>query len=273
MPWTENNGVKIYYEIEGDGEPILFFSGVGGGTWSWYKQLPYFTRNYEVIVFDNRGAGKSDKPKQPYSMNDFVDDGVAILDKLGIWKTFVVGVSMGGMIAQSFAVSHPKRVRGLVLGATHCGGSERIPPEPEVLACFMDNEGLTDEEIIEKNTRILFSANFLLKHPTEVEEYKRVQLQAGVQPQYALENQLMAIRNFSCCHMLHHISAPTLIIAGSDDILVPPENSRILNERIENSKLVILPDVGHAIHVEAAEKFNIMVDEFFKRISLKDESR
>lgn len=269
MAWIENKGVRIYYEIDGEGDPVIFFSGVGGGTWSWYRQLPYFTKRYEVVVFDNRGAGRSDKPKEPYSMEDFADDASLILDKLGIWKTFVVGISMGGMIAETFALKYPKRVRGLVLGATHCGGSERIPPEPEILACFMDNEGLREEEIIDKNTKILFSANFLLKNPDEVEEYKQVQLQAGVQPQYALENQLLAIRNFSCCHRLHHIEAPTLIITGSDDILVPPENSRILKERIPNSQLVVLPDVGHAIHVEAADKFNSLVDEFFNK--LKDE--
>ena len=265
MHWIENNGVRIYYEIEGDGDPVIFFSGVGGGSWSWYRQIPYFTKKYEVVVFDNRGAGKSDKPREPYSMEDFAEDGALILDRLGIWKTFVVGISMGGMIAQTFALRYPKRVRALVLGATHCGGSERIPPEPEVLACFMDNEGLTEEEIIDKNTRILFSANFLLKHPKEVEEYKQVQLQAGVQPQYALENQLLAIRNFSCCHKLHSIEAPTLIVTGSDDILVPPENSKILKDRIPNSELVLLPDVGHAIHVEAADQFNRLVDKFFEK--------
>ncbi len=263
MSWIENQGVKIYYEISGYGDPIIFFSGVGGGSWSWYRQLPYFCKKYEVIVFDNRGAGKSDKPKNPYSMEDFAQDGALILDKLGIWKAFVVGISMGGMIAQVFALKYPDRVKGLVLGATHCGGSIKISPDPEVLACFMDNEGLSDDEILDKNTRILFSAGFLLKKPDEVEEYKRVHREAGIQPQYALENQLIAIRNFSCCHEIHKISAPTLIITGNDDILVPPENSRILHDRIPDSKLILLPDVGHAIHVEAADEFNRIVDEFF----------
>ena len=108
MHWIENNGVRIYYEIEGDGDPVIFFSGVGGGSWSWYRQIPYFTKKYEVVVFDNRGAGKSDKPREPYSMEDFAEDGALILDRLGIWKTFVVGISMGGMIAQTFALRYPK---------------------------------------------------------------------------------------------------------------------------------------------------------------------
>ncbi len=266
MGWVERERVRIYYEVRGNGKPVIFFSGVGGGSWSWYRQVRYFAREYEVIVFDNRGAGRSDKPGQEYRMEDFADDGAAILDELEVRETFVVGVSMGGMIAQEFALKYAKRVKGLVLGATHCGGPEKIPPDSRVLASFVDNEGLSVEEIIDKNTRLLFSANFLAAEREEVEKYRQIQLQAGVQPQYALENQLSAIRKFSCCHRVQNIEAPTLIIAGSDDILVPPENSRILNDRIPNSKLVILPDIAHAIHVEAADRFNVLVDEFFKSL-------
>ncbi len=267
MPWMENNGVRIYYELYGYGLPIVFFSGVGGGTWSWYKQISYFEKKYEIVVYDNRGSGRSDKPREPYSMEDFVSDGCAILNKLAMWKVFIVGVSMGGMIAQTFALKYPERVMGMVLGATHCGGSIRIAPSPEVLACFMDNEGLSEEEIIDKNVTILFGPKFLLEHQEEVEEYKRVHLSVGIQPQYALENQLGAIREFSCCNELHKLDVPTLIIAGESDVLVPVENSKILEERLPNSRVVLLPEAGHAIHIEAADVFNRLVDDFFSELA------
>lgn len=272
MPWIRNRNIKLYYEEYGGGAPVLFFSGVGGGTWSWYCQIPYFKQNYKIILLDNRGAGKSDKPPEAYSMNDFAMDGAFLLDSLGIEKVLVVGVSMGGMIAQSFALRYPHRVKALVLGATHCGGNERIPPSPEVLGRFIKNEGLSPEEIIDKNIPLLFSANFIEKDKEGVERYKHAQLEAGVQPQFALENQLIAIKTFSCCHRLHEINVAVMVVSGDEDVLVPLENSRLLAKRISQCRLEILRGIGHAIHIESSGQFNKLVDGFFQGVLHENEA-
>jgi pimeloyl-ACP methyl ester carboxylesterase len=156
MPFCDDGERRIYYEVSGSGSPLLFISGLSGGSWSWYQQRPFFEAFYTVIVFDNRGAGKSWMPPGPYTMDQMAEDALALLDHLEINKTHVAGISMGGMIAQQLAATHPDRVSALVLGCTHCGKSRRIAPAREVLDRLSSQEGLSPEEIVEKNIPLLF---------------------------------------------------------------------------------------------------------------------
>jgi len=264
MAMCKNGDVTLYYEVHGDGEPLVFVSGLGGGAWSWFMQLPFFQQRYLVIVFDNRGAGRSSTPAGPYSMEDLALDVIAIMDNLRIDQAMVVGVSMGGMIAQQLCVIAPERVKGMVLGCTHCGKSQRIPPPGEVMEVLTNNEGLSPEEIIDKNIPILFNKSFVEANPQIIEQYKRNALSVPPQSPEGFASQIAAIQGFDVCEKLPTISTPVLIITGKKDILVPPENSRILHRLIPNSELVEFDDVGHAVHVEAADMFNKKVDEFFE---------
>ncbi|SFM65911.1 alpha/beta fold hydrolase [Thermodesulforhabdus norvegica] len=264
MAYCKNGEVEIYYEVHGDGAPLIFLSGLSGGAWSWYRQIPYFKERYRVIVFDNRGAGRSSMPPGPYSMEDFAGDALALLEELGIDRAFVVGISMGGMIAQQLAVMAPDRVRAMVLGCTHCGRARRIAPEAWVLERLGNNQGLTPEEILDKNIPLLFGPAFREKHPEEIEEYKKVHLSMPPQPIDAFQAQVAAINTFDVCEKLSALKCPVLIITGKDDILVPPENSRVLAELIPNARLVEWENIGHAIHLENPELFNSTVDSFFK---------
>lgn len=265
MPFCVDGERKLYYEISGAGKPLLFISGLSGGSWSWYRQRPFFEKFYQVITFDNRGAGKSFMPPGPYTMEQMAEDAKAILDHLNIEKAFVVGISMGGMIAQQLAAMYPNRVSAMVLGCTHCGKSRRIAADRTVLDKLASQEGLTPEEIVEKNIPLLFGEKCRNEHPEIIDEYRKNTLSAPIQPFEAFQAQLAAINKFDACPLLHHIQCPVLIITGKDDILVPPQNSNILAELIPQAQLVELEGTGHLIHLEASDVFNKMVLEFFRK--------
>jgi 3-oxoadipate enol-lactonase len=263
MPFCETNDIRLYYEVTGDGPYLLLVSGIGGGTWSWFGQVPFFERRYRVITVDNRGVGQSSMPPPPYRMDQFAGDLLGLLDHLQVSETFVMGLSMGGMIAQELALLAGSRIRALVLGCTHCGGSERIPPKPEVLARFVNNDGLTIEQIVDKNLPFFFSARCRETQPERVATYRRVQIEAPLQPPHAFLGQVDAIRTFACCERLRGLTVPTLVVNGSEDVLVPPANAPILDGFIPSARMVEFPGAGHALHVECRDELNQLAHEFF----------
>jgi 3-oxoadipate enol-lactonase len=266
MPFCQCQEVRLHYEKIGRDTPLLLISGLSGGTWSWYGQVPYFQRYYQTITFDNRGAGQSGTPPGPYRMRQFAADIVCLLDCLDLQQVFVLGLSMGGMIAQQLALLAPDRVRAMVLGCTHCGGERRIPPAAEVLARFVDNEGLTQEQIIDKNIPFFFSSGCLKTRPDLVELYREAQLLAPLQPEAAFYAQFAAIQDFSCCGELPKMRIPTLVITGTEDLLVPAENARILARCISGAELVEIPGAGHALHAECPDQLNALVHDFLQRL-------
>lgn len=270
MPYCTSGGISLYYQVQGQGTPLLLLSGLGGGVWSWFGQIPFFQAHYQTIAFDNRGAGRSDIPPPPYAIHEFARDALGLLDHLQVEQAFVLGLSMGGMIAQELILTAPHRVRALVLGCTHCGGSLHISPSPRVVQTLMNNAGLTQEGVIRKNLPLFFSEAGLQSRREDVESYVQALLQAPHQSAEAFEAQLKAIRDFDCCGRLDAISTPTLIITGSMDILVPPENSRILAERIPHAEHVVIPGAGHALHVECRDTLNTLALDFFNRHSAEN---
>jgi 3-oxoadipate enol-lactonase len=265
MPYTLAGDVEIYWESHGQGEPLLLISGVSGGTWSWEESVNPWSPHFRIIVFDNMGAGRSTKPDRTYRIGEMADHAAAILDAAEVEQAYVVGLSMGGMIAQELALTHPQRVSRLVLGCTHCGGSERIPPAREVIRRFADNKGLSPEEIVEKNLHLLVTPEFLLSSSELLQRYRERQLKAPWQPDYALQRQLEAIRDFHTCDRLDRIKAPALILAAERDLLVPPENGRILANRIPGADLEEFTG-GHLIYLESAEAFHQTVVRFLQNL-------
>ena len=263
MPFYETNDVRLYYEVAGDGPYLLLISGLGGGTWSWFGQVPYFERHYRTITVDNRGAGQSSAPPGPYRMDQFAADLLGLLDHLEATETFVMGLSMGGMMAQELALLAGNRVRAQVLGCTHCGGDQRFSPDPEVLARFVNNEGLTQAQIVDKNLPFFFSARFRETHPEPVAAYRKAQVEAPLQPAHAFLSQVDSIRTFACCKRLGRLNIPTLVVTGSEDLLVPPANAPILAGFIPGAKLVEIRGAGHALHVECRDELNQLAHDFF----------
>src|SRR5271168_1416553 len=145
MSFTENQDAKIYWDEQGSGEPLLLIEGLSYPSYMWHRTRPILAQTYRTIALDNRGVGQSDVPPGVYSIELMASDAAAVLDAAGVQSAHVFGVSMGGMIAQEFALQYPKRVRSLILGCTNAGGSHAIQAEPAALQALLRRD-VTPEE-------------------------------------------------------------------------------------------------------------------------------
>jgi len=265
MPFCRCQEVTLYYETHGEGPALLLVSGLGGGSWSWYGQVPFFAKRYRTIIFDNRGAGRSTMPKGPYRMSQLADEARFLLDHLGVDKTFVLGLSMGGMIAQQLALQIPRRIRAMFLGCTHAGGASLTPPTRAVMDLLINNAGLTQRQILEKNIPLFFSERCRQTQPEVVAAYCEAQLAAPPQPPEAFHAQLAAIRTFDVSDRLGQLVIPTMLVTGSEDVLIPPANTEMLAKLLPHAETVILTGAGHAFHAECCDRLNHLADDFFQR--------
>jgi pimeloyl-ACP methyl ester carboxylesterase len=261
MGSVDVNGCSIYYEIHGQGDPLVLIMGLRRNLEWWYRQIPSLSRHFQVIAFDNRGAGRSDKPVMDYSMRLFADDTAGLMDALGVSNAPILGVSMGGYIAQELALNHPAKVKSLVLGCTGCGGSRAVIMSPERLKKFTANRGLSPEQILRKDMDIYFSDDYVLQHPEEIEEFVEISMRY-YQPADAFFRQFDACQRHDTGDRLSRLAVPTLIMTGDDDPLVPPENSRILKDLIAGADLVVFPGGRHCFFIEQADQFNHQAVEF-----------
>lgn len=262
MPKVKLNEIHMYYEEEGSGDPLIFICGLGGITRDWRLQIPFFSNKYRIIVFDNRGVGRTDKPDPPYSIEQFARDTICLMDHLKVDKAHVLGLSMGGMIAQEMAIHYPERVDKLILCVTHCGPRHSIMPEPWVIETISQTAGLTLEEALRRSFPVLFTDSFMKGHREKVEDFLQDRLTYPVQPFFAFQAQLQAVMEFDSYSRLSKIDSQTLILTTKEDVLVPPRNSDILANKIRNSRLVVLDKGGHLVNIERADEFNKTVHEF-----------
>jgi 3-oxoadipate enol-lactonase len=263
MPYTGAPGFRMEYETHGRGDPLLLINGLGSDRSEWIFQVPGFAEHFLVITFDNRGVGGSDTPRGPYSTALMADDAAALLAHLGVDRAHVLGVSLGGMIAQEVALRHPDRVRKLVLACTAPGGDGSVRPAPEVLKFFVLSPGADMQEAIRRVVPFLYSEQYRRDHPEEIEEFVRRRLARPVSPQ-SNAWQLAAAVGHAAWGRLATIGTPTLVIAGDGDKVVPTVNSRRIAQEIPGAKLVILPGAPHRLFAENAEAFNRVVISFLQ---------
>ncbi len=259
--FAQVNGVRLYYERSGRGPDLVLIEGLGVATWLWEKQMPEFSRHFTVLAFDNRGVGRSDKPAGPYSIRMMADDLKALLDTLGIRKTHVLGVSMGGFIALDFAYRYPEYVDRLVLVSTSAGGSDHVPMSREVLQELMATEG-TREELVRRKLALAFSEAFL--RSPEMEHQVKLRLQ-NPQPPEAFMAQAAAGAGFDLSEAVKAIQVPALVMAATGDRIVPVQNAHRLAAKLPDSRLKIYEGFGHQFFVEIPEQFNRDVIEFLKQ--------
>lgn len=266
MSTVKANDINIYYEIHGKGEPLLMIMGLNNHSGHWFHLLPPISKEYRAIIFDNRGTGRTDKPETSYTMQMMAADAKGVLDAIGIEKANVLGVSMGGMIAQEFALDYPDRVINLILGCTSCGGTHGIPPTPESIAFLMNPERakLSVEQRARDTAPWLWTQEYVDKHPEEVYKYVAVTIKYPTPP-HGLNGQLQAVAGADTYERLPQIKAPTLVIAGDSDRLIPFENSKVLASRIPGAELVIVKNAGHGF-TQAPEAATAILD-FLKRHS------
>ncbi len=176
MPYTDAPGFRLYYEEHGSGFPLLLINGLGSDHLEWLHQIPAFEARFRVLVFDNRGTGWTDVPPGPYTTAGMADDAASLLRALGIPRAHVLGVSLGGMIAQEVALRHPDRVDGLVLGCTAPGGELSIRPSPEAMAAFALAKGEDPEAELRRMLPFLYTDACIRERPEEIEGFVRRRL-------------------------------------------------------------------------------------------------
>ena len=265
MPYAQINGIRLHYEVEGHGPPLLFVAGLGQPAIAWDPELiRTLARSYQVITYDNRGTGLSDKPDEPYSISLFASDAVGLLDELSITRAHIFGVSMGGMIAQELGVHHPQRVASLTLGCTTPGGRNAVPAPPESMKMLAGRAGMTPEEAGREGWKLSFSDEFILNHRAQLEVHLQRTL-AQVTPRFAYERHFQATMTLRVFKHLKNITAPTLVVTGRDDILIPAANSEILAREIPGAELTILDNAGHGFFISAREQFTTALQDFLSR--------
>ncbi|MFI5322141.1 MAG: alpha/beta fold hydrolase [Thermodesulfobacteriota bacterium] len=280
------NGIDLYYEIHGAGEPLVLIEGLGYSAWMWYKQIPAFSERYRVIVFDNRGAGNTDKPDTEYSTEIMADDASGLLRTLGIDQAHVLGVSLGGFIAQELALRHPDLVKSLVLVSTNSGSGKPIGRNSHPWNGFLtfwgflpglfEMSGKTGippsvEYVLKKEARIryglslAFTPEYIKDHPDEIERIVKWRLD-NPQPGYAWTRQMMAGKKFDSAARAGEIKAPAVVICGTEDKIVSPESAFVLAERIPDSRFVPIEGSGHLLFIERSEEFNEAVLGFLDEV-------
>ena len=259
MPKANLNGINIYYESHGQGEPLVLIQGLGGGHASWFLQTRAFKKHYRVITFDNRGIGKTDKSSDPYTIKTMADDTIGLMDYLGVDKAHILGASLGGMVAQEVAIGYPQRVIKLVLVCTSAGGREITDIHPEMLKAIGIKEGSTEADLISVDFVKLMSAIISVAFNRRLYRMlllpiSKVHMKLGGVGGHL--EQMEAVAGHSIVNRLHLIEAPTLVITGTEDKIMSPHSSEVIASQIPNAKLVKVEDGSHAFFLEMRGRFN-----------------
>jgi len=267
MPVAKVGDIKLYYEIHGKGEPLVLIMGIGMRSGHWFAIQDKLATEYRVIVLDNRGTGQSDKPEIPYTTKMMAGDVVGLLDVLGIGATNVFGHSMGGMIAQEFALNYPGRLDNLILGGTFYGGTKAVR-NPEAAAFLFNPElaKLPAEERVRATIPWVWNKEFAKNNPDAIERLVAITCEYPT-PVYALISQANAVMTHDTYDRLPDIKAPTLVIAGTGDRIIPYENAKLLASRIPNAELAIIDNSGHGFHTDSTEKASKIILDFLRRHS------
>ncbi|MEX2752298.1 MAG: alpha/beta fold hydrolase, partial [Candidatus Freyarchaeota archaeon] len=264
MPTIRVGDLDVYYEVHGEENrvPLVLIMGLSGDILGWMFQIPEFSKKYRVIAFDNRDAGRTTKTDVSYTIETCAQDTYNLLVRLGIEKAHILGASMGGMIAQTFAIMHPEMVRSLILACT-------IPRASKGLSTLT-----VWKDLVKVEPRELFLKDMLVRTFTpetlENREFVNATLKWYLeypypQPPEAFIRQCNAIEKFDVTARLKEIIAPTLVIVGERDTLTPVWYSKEIVSRIPNSELKIIPGCAHALFLEKPHEFNRAVLEFLEK--------
>jgi pimeloyl-ACP methyl ester carboxylesterase len=249
MAFAFRGGHRIHYRTFGDptAPPILLIMGLGLSSEAWLTLPDRLSKDRFAITFDNRGCGQSDVPRAPYTMGALADDAVAVLDAAGVAKADVLGVSMGGMIAQHLTLRHPERVRKLALGCTIPEWARQHHPGPRILVDLL--RVLARKATLQQTAALLVGPGFI-DTPAGEESFKQWRLAADKGRAKRAVLQLGAIAMHSTRSRLGRITVPTLVLTGDHDRLVRPENSYELAKKIPGAQLHVFEGAGHVFPLE-----------------------
>jgi pimeloyl-ACP methyl ester carboxylesterase len=266
LPTIKAGDISLEYFVEGSGPPLLLIMGFAGSAHSWGEPfLEELRRSFTVIRLSNRGTGESDKPGDQVTIRMMADDSVALLEALGVERSHVFGVSMGGMIAQEIAISHPQRANGLVLGCTWLGAPKAITADSATNAAMTPDPSMPVPDQIRKAWYALVSDEFvqtghdflegmiadMMRWPTTLD---------------TIVKQVVAIGGFSSIGRASGIASPTLVIHGDADRLMPPANGDNVVAEIPGAELQTIRGVGHMFFWEKPRESAAMITEFLSRV-------
>ena len=261
------DSTRIHYEVTGrvGRTPVLMIQGLGASKNAWNLQRIAMATRFRIISFDNRGAGRSDKPTEPFTLEQMADDAIAVLDAAGIETAHVVGASMGGVISQIVAVKYPQRVRSLTLVCTAC---RNHPWRQELLQSWAktaEEKGMI--EVGKEAAQWVMSPRSFRRL---VPAFTWMGPLAALRPRHSFVSQINAILDTreDLVDQLSTITAPTMVIVGNQDILTPRGDSEEIAERIPNSELVVISGAAHGLMMEHSSTFNKILIEFLQRTEL-----
>jgi pimeloyl-ACP methyl ester carboxylesterase len=247
------NGVEMQYDLQGTGEPLVLIHGAQGDRSMFSGLVPVFAKQFQVLTFDQRGSGQSEKPDMDYSIALLADDTAALMDHVGFASAHIIGVSMGGMIAQELVLRHPQKVRSLVLGCTTPGGPKAVRLGGEALTKAYSTTPMSAEERGKALAEAAFTKGYIEQHPEIIPAMIEARRQRPIDP-VALGHRMKAAYAHNTYDRLPQIACPTLVITGKDDALISWENSQILADRIPGAQLVLLEPAGHVFWTEQPEQ-------------------
>jgi pimeloyl-ACP methyl ester carboxylesterase len=246
------NGVELAYVFRGNGAPLVMIHGAQGDQTMFADLASVLAANFRVLTFDQRGSGLSEKPNFDYSIAMLADDTAALMDHVGFSSASIIGVSMGGMIAQELALRHPGKVSALVLGCTTPGGPNEIRAQGNAFAAAYSLQPMSAEERGKALAEAVYSKGHLAQHPEIIAAMIEARRQRPIDP-VALSHRMKALSEHDTYDRLSNVSCPTLVITGKDDALISWENSRLLAERIPRAELEVLDPAGHCFWLERPE--------------------
>lgn len=265
MPFVHvADGTRIHYEVTGrpGATPVLMIQGLGASKNAWNLQRIAMATRFRSISLDNRGAGRSDKPTQPFTLEQMADDAIAILDAAGVETAHVVGASMGGVISQIIAVKYPHRVRSLTLVCTACRNHPWRQELLQTWAHTAEQKGMI--EVGKEAAQWVMSPRSFRRL---VPAFTWMGPLAALRPRRSFVSQIRAILDTreNLVDELSSITAPTMVIVGNQDILTPRGDSEEIAERIPNAELVVISGAAHGLMMEHSTTFNKILIEFLQR--------
>jgi pimeloyl-ACP methyl ester carboxylesterase len=250
--------VNIAWEERGKGAPLLLIQGLGYGRWSWDPVVPALAERYRVLWFDNRGIGDSDKPEGPYTAKLMSADALQVLDEAGVDRAHILGVSLGGMIAQELAAGTPDRVDKLILCCTTPGGAATVPMPEVTVQLFEEAKTLAPEVALRRFVENALATDASAELIQELYD-RRI---ANPPDPAGWQAQADAGRTFEGVDGA--IAAPTLIVTGTEDNVVDPHNSDVLAERIPGAEVQRIDNAGHLFFWEQPDAFVRIISEFLR---------